>query len=41
MQNDIEYYKKLLIKCRKYPTPFMQHAEGWIIAKIDILRNGQ
>ena len=36
--NDINYYKRLLIKCRQYLTPFMQHAEGWIIAKIDNLR---
>lgn len=36
--NDINYYNRLLIKCRQYPTPFMQHAEGWIIAKIDNLR---
>lgn len=40
MENDIDYYKKLLIKCRKYPTTFMQHAEGWIIAKINDLRRG-
>ena len=36
--NNIEYYKRLLNMVRKYPTPFMQHAEGWIIAKIDNLR---
>ena len=41
MEKDINYYKKLLIKCRQYPTQFMQHAEGWIIAKIDRLRNGE
>ena len=36
--NNIEYYKRLLNMVRKYPTPFMQHAKGWIIAKIDNLR---
>ena len=37
--NSIDYYKRLLNMVRKYPTPLMQHAEGWIIAKIDKLRN--
>lgn len=37
--NSIEYYKRLLNKVRQYPTPLMQQAEGYIIAKIDKLRN--
>ena len=39
MENDINYYKRLLLKCRKYPTTLMQQAEGYII-KIEKLRNG-
>ena len=39
MENDVNYYKKLLNKVRQYPTPLMQQAEGYVIAKIDKLRN--
>lgn len=37
--NSIEYYKRLLNMVRQYPTPLMQQEEGYIIAKIDKLRN--
>lgn len=41
MKEDIKYWENILEELPKYPTPFTNHAIGYVKAKIEKLREEQ